>query len=386
MRRGKTVFVFGAGFSKPANFPLQKELLQAITDGPHFLGYGILDDKIIPKDIITDFNKESRVLTSFLAKTFEGNEQSLEDIFTLLDQTIAEKGALLEYSYIDLIKLREKWVRCILFMLHACSIRHLRQQGSPYIAFAKKLITKRISAKINGDPFSVITLNWDSLIEDSIFRVIRREKLLCKVDVDYCVYTTPMDMNVRSGPHMPGPKQKASHRFNIKILKLHGSATWLRCPSSGLVFTALGKKISPYSIYYRKQISPFLKKYKGKNDDKLLSYLEPYIITPTYTKVFDLPHIKTVWHNAYVELREAKHIVFIGYSMPESDYHFRTLLRRAILPDTSIQVILSSNDNTANIMSDRERNYLPESRYRRLFGDRPVFEYSGVEEFISNFL
>jgi hypothetical protein len=41
-------------------------------------------------------------------------------------------------------------------------------------AIAAALIEKRIGATISGDPFSIISLNWDSLIEDSIFWVLKQ--------------------------------------------------------------------------------------------------------------------------------------------------------------------------------------------------------------------
>jgi hypothetical protein len=383
MAKGKTVFILGAGFSKPAGFPLQREILQAIIDNPYLLGAGIFDSPEVP---IKEFEKQRSRLVVFLNKVFRRKEQSLEDIFTLLDQTISERGALLDYSYTKLILLREQWIRCILFVLHACSARHLRQKKSPYFDFAEALINVRIKGKVNGDPFSIISLNWDSLLEDSLFSTLRRKRLLRQVDVDYCVYTTPMNMDTRFGPHMPGPKQKAAARLNTKILKLHGSATWLRCPSSGLVFTALGQKENPFDAYFTPRISPFLNKYKDPADKSKPSLLEPYIIAPTYAKVFDFPHIKTVWQSAYVELREATNVVFIGYSMPDSDYHFRTLLRRALLPGTAITVVLSQADDPTYAVTDRERQFLPESRYKQLFVTNPTFEYNGVEAFIQDYV
>jgi uncharacterized protein (DUF3820 family) len=127
-----------------------------------------------------------------------------------------------------------------------------------------------------------------------------------------------------------------------------------------------------------------MKAHPGGSAARSASFLEPYIITPTFTKVFDLPHIQTTWHNAFVELREAEEVVFVGYSLPDADYHLRALLIRAIRPKTRIRVILSRSDDPSNYSSHLERSALPEGRYRRLFDDTVAFDYNGVESLIDD--
>jgi hypothetical protein len=141
---------------------------------------------------------------------------------------------------------------------------------------------------------------------------------------------------------------------------------------------------SATELYVTPRASPFMKAYPGGLVARSASFLEPYIITPTFTKVFDLPHIQTTWHNAFVELREAEEVVFVGYSLPDADYHLRALLIRAIRPKTTIRVILSRSDDPSNYSSHLERSTLPEGRYRRLFGDTVIFDYNGVESLIDD--
>lgn len=161
-------------------------------------------------------------------------------------------------------------------------------------------------------------------------------------------------------------------------------ATWLRCPCSNHVYTGLGSPKSAYEIYVKPAPSPFIQEFIDDRERDSPSMLEPYIITPTFTKIFDLPHIQTTWHNAFVELREASEIVFIGYSLPDADYHFRTLLRRAVRSTTAIRVVLSPHDDPVN-RSDRKAVY-PADRYQQVFRkDRLQFQYEGVEEFAESF-
>jgi hypothetical protein len=132
--------------------------------------------------------------------------------------------------------------------------------------------------------------------------------------------------------------------------------------------------------------------YPDESDSSSPPHLEPYIITPTYAKVFDQPHIQTTWHNAYVELREATRVVFIGYSLPEAGYHFRTLLRRAIRQTTEVEVILYKTDDPPGFDEDygapaslQANTTFAIDRYRRLFGSKRVDKkasFEGVESLV----
>lgn len=375
----KRVFVLGAGFSKAANFPLQSEMLAMVTDSVLIGGADILSDPDGPTQI---FLTQREQLVQFLERTFRGGEQRLEDVFTLLDQAIVEHSTFAGYDVMDLIKIRDLWVRAILFCLHKCSEQHLGQPASIYVRFAMWLIRQRLKAGLSGDSFSILSLNWDSLLEDSLFHVIREVDALGQIDVDYCVYTTPLHSDSTVCPHVPSPKQRAQGIYNVKLLKLHGSATWLRCPNSGLVYTGLGMADPASTLYFLPRPSPFMLDYPNDGGGGAEVPLEPYIITPTYSKVFDLPHIKTTWQNAFVELREATEVIFVGYSLPDADYHFRALLLRAIRPTTRVRVFLSAASDPATYSSSVERETLPNIRYRRLFGDLVVFDYGGVEALV----
>lgn len=377
----KHVFVLGAGFSAEARFPQQKELLRQVTEG---LTIGSADLLALPDKSTRHFLSLRRRIVDFLGKVFAEPDQPLENVFTLLDEAIAKRTTFAGYSQLQLIELRDWWIRSILFCLHKTSEAHLVHADSPYERLAMWWINERIDAGLENAPLAILSLNWDSLVEDSVFKVLRMTGGLGKADVDYCVYTTPL--NPRSW-HMPSPKQKAAGRFNLKLLKLHGSATWLRCGDSGLVYTGLGMRASPTSLYVNRRRSPFMRGLPARAADRSQLYLEPYIITPTYAKVFDLPHIQTTWHNAYIELREAESITFIGYSLPEADYSFRTLLLRAIRPDAKIRVVLwGESDNPPEASSsDRVRQSLAPYRYSRLLGPtRPEITFEGVGEWITN--
>jgi hypothetical protein len=311
---------------------------------------------------------------------------SLEDLFTLLDQAIADRNNFVGFDWLELVKIRDSLIRGVLGLLHGCAHKHITEGGQRFKLLAANLIDARIQAGRDGDPFAMISLNWDSLVEDSIFWVlqqtggIRENKALA--DIDYCVYTTPLP----NAPHTPSTKQKALGIYNIKLLKMHGSSTWLRCPCSNIVYTGLGLAEPAYDIYVKPRFSPFIQQHLDDREKESPAVLEPYIITPTFAKVFDLPHIQTTWHNAFIELREADEVVFIGYSLPEADYHFRALLRRAVRSATPIKAILHVSDRPPENPPADSKSIYPAHHYRQVFReDQLTFNYDGVEGFARDF-
>jgi hypothetical protein len=382
---GKTVYILGAGFSKPAGFPKQGELLTGLINRLTDLS----GDQFMPLEITSSIS-EFLTRCGFMREGRLVFTVTLEDLFTLLDQTISDRNSFVGFSWVELIKIRDSLIRGVLGLLHSCAHKHLSSEEQRFKLLVANLIIKRINARTedpNEDPFSIISLNWDSLIEDSLYWVlhqtggIRGRKGIA--DIDYCVYTTPLP----NSPHTASTKQKALGIYNIKLLKMHGSATWLRCPCSNLIYTGLGMTEPAYDIYIKPVFSPFIKEHLDQRERQSPALLEPYIITPTFAKVFDLPHIQTTWHNAFIELREADEVVFIGYSLPDADYHFRALLRRAIRSTTKIEVILHESDKPPNNMELADpRTVYPAQRYNQVFReDQLIFNYDGVEGFGRNF-
>jgi hypothetical protein len=63
---------------------------------------------------------------------------------------------------------------------------------------------------------------------------------------------------------------------------------------------------------------------------------------------------------------EARHLVFIGYSLPQADFEFRQLLSRMVHRDATIEAVLfegSSPDDLKRYSDETER-------YQQFFGTR----------------
>lgn len=358
----KRVYVLGAGFSAMSGLPLQSGIL------PRILNFSYLDD--FPQDLqlVDTWSEDYKKIVEYFKDVLRGSPNpSLEDLFTLLDQAIEAESNIRSYNWKELIDVRDALKRLILIVFYP----PILAEKDSYNYIASKIIRRRITAGQKNDTVSVVTLNWDTLLEDSIFNCINGLKIDNRIDVDYCCRTNPLPGS--GSPHTCSLTQKSRGLYNLKVLKLHGSMNWLMCPACNMLYTGLGGKEKQAEVYLKDCTCPNCAKTKQKVN------LNHFFVTPTFLKAFTNPHIKMTWYNAFIELNEADEIVFLGYSFPQADYHFRALIRSAIRPGTKVKVVLSSSDNPKRVPA-KVRSYLPSQRYVDFFGPKKVsFDYGGIE-------
>lgn len=365
----KTVYVLGAGFSRNANVPLQSEILECVRE------MNLINTPSILQDKFTVCQGKS---ISFVNRIFkEVSNPSLEDVFTLLDQSVRNNNYCLGYNWLSLGEVRRALYEAIVILFHTREKETPDDKKEFYRFIAAYLIEDRLNAGQENDPFSIISLNWDCVLENAVYSCLEQcdDK---KVDIDYCCYTNPFKGASR---HIPSINQKALKLYNIKFLKLHGSVNWLLCPNCNRLYTGLGAPSEIMEEYISEKVCPQCIEFTDNSEENKIHgpILEPFIITPTFVKEFGNAHIQMVWHNAYIELREANRVVFIGYSLPEADYHLRTLLKRAIRPNIKIDVVLMPNDKFPADCEEHNRNKYAESRYKAFFGEEPNLLFEGAE-------
>ena len=375
----KTVYILGAGFSYDGGYPLQSDLLNNALNYQFDILSGKDSNEFLNlSNIIPPIQEKLRKFINafYPAKT----QPTLEDVFTLLDQTIARRGHCLSYSWNRLDELRDGLKRTILILFHDASERLKNSEEDFYRILACYLINKRIQAGIKGDAFSIISLNWDCLMEDSIYWCLNKVNGYKKADVDFCCYTSVLG---KRSPHTPSVLQKAKRIHNIKISKIHGSANWLLCPNCNRLYTGIGSEEDIWSLYVKQRACDNCSKLSLGIKQDSLPQLEPFFITPTYVKVFDNTHIQMIWHNAYVELAEADKVVFIGYSLPEADYHLRTLIKRAVRYNIPVDVVLTKTDRPPRNTPIGLKKFYSAVRYRRFMGNRVKFYTRGVKDYFN---
>ena len=363
--RPETVYVLGAGFSCDAGVPLQPDILSGIRK------LGLLD---LPRVLSEEFVDAQNKIFDFIGRIFEtAPDPRLEDVFTLIDQSIQRKNHCLGYNWQDLEVVRSALLDAIVLLFHAKQDLMASADRDFYDSVAAFLIEQRIAAGQESHPFSIISLNWDCILENAIYRCLDQYGIT-EVDVDYCCYTTPLQgPQGQKAKHVPSVQQKAKGLYNIKLMKLHGSINCVICPNCNRLYVGLHAPSEWMEEYLLNKICPRCARtaphsQEGKRQGPIL---EPLLISPTFLKELSNTHIQMVWDNAYVDLCEAQRVIFIGYSLPEADYHLRTLLKRAIRHDAQITAVLTERDAPLSDCPAHIRDKYAASRYRAFFGSEP---------------
>lgn len=318
---------------------------------------------------------------------------TLEDVFTIFDSVAAGREHFRLYSPLKMDEIHKRLKMCIIYAL-SVAISTSREPND-YSSFCDYLVEKRLQTKAKDDPFSVITTNWDDLLERKLYDLCdkqnraqssRQQKTL----LDLCFYNYDL---CSSPDHIPSTQVKAKGYRNIKVLKMHGSLAWLECPRCKRIYTDFSNEIA--SEEFSEIICPYCSNEQGKTEGS--PQLRNLIITPTFLKTLDNLNIKNIWQNAFIDISEATEIVFIGYSLPDADFEMRCLLKKAIRQDARITVVLRQSSNPETIMRQYEehgftkeeaaviinRIDLPSKRFTSFFGDDRVnFYYEGFGKYV----
>jgi hypothetical protein len=359
----KTVYVLGAGFSVDAGAPTQaaiiREAFRIYQKSPNCYNESKFSE-------FTGFLKDQLNISQD-----EFASVDLEDIFTPLDRCLGESSQFRGIGLDKIMKVRES-----VFYVVGRTIQLLlneTEKSKDYINQFACILTKlsSVRAGVNyqrKDPVSVISTNWDILLDNSIYQTIQSNPDYDGV-VDYCCYISSKD---ESDPTVkPGLEKLGQGGFNVKLLKLHGSLNWLQCPRCSRLYSKFSSKeaMSNYE-------NPSSCRHCDKNfpEEEGNHKLAANLIMPTYLKDLSNPQYRIIWQNAGIEISEADEIVFIGYSLPYADFEMRQLLSRMTRKNAKIHVV--------DYLESEGREEL-EAHWKKFFGDRNIiFSFDGAKSFI----
>jgi len=253
----------------------------------------------------------------------------------------------------------------------------LENSNKEYIDRFANFLVQQARSRIDGnyrkqDPVSVISTNWDILLDNSIYNNIKQSRDLGVVD--YCCYVSSYDKTDESVK--PGLEILGQGGFNVKLLKLHGSLNWLQCPKCHRIYVKFNEKIAmnPYGNIEKPSCRHCDKNFGHFN----AHHLNANLIMPTFLKDLSNPQYKIIWQNAGIELSEAKKIVFVGYSLPQADFEMRQLLSRMVDKKTEIEVVDFENPDYPENYQNLIKNF------KQFFG-REIKGYKmGTKDFVFN--
>lgn len=157
------------------------------------------------------------------------------------------------------------------------------------------------------------------------------------------------------------PSQRGPFPTDISVLKLHGSMNWRARRGPGLPIHA--NDVLAMHVYYDFE-TVFPNEHRASTSE---FDSQPFIVPPTLDKgVIGMnPVLNVVWHRAARLLSSAERIVFIGYSMPETDFYSEFLFRYHTPVECSLVVVGDPNCDEA--WEERLLN-----RYKAVFGKRDI--------------
>lgn len=361
----KIVYILGAGFSVDAGAPTQAAIISE--------AFNLYQANPQNFDL-----KKFEEFTNFLREQLNMSEESfsrvdLEDIFTPLDRCLSENSQFRGISLDKIMKVRESVFyvvgRTIQILLN--NTTKSKEYIDHFAAYLTKLSSVRANVKYKRkDPVSVISTNWDILLDNSIYKSLQENSSYDGV-VDYCCYISSKDESDTTVT--PGLEKLGQGGFNVKLLKLHGSLNWLQCPRCARLYCKFFLKEAMQNLESPASCRHCDRNFSEENGRHLLSQ---NLIMPTYLKNLSNPQYRIIWQNAGIEISEADEIVFIGYSLPYADFEMRQLLARMTKRDAKIHVV----DCPAE---ERKEDF--KSHWKKLFGNREIkFSFDGAKSFVKS--
>jgi hypothetical protein len=185
---------------------------------------------------------------------------------------------------------------------------------------------------------TILTLNYDTLIETVAANVEVSEGERIRARYVYPLMLT--DAGVRSGTAAPERRVES-----FRLLKLHGSTNWYYSGRAA----AYGEAIYFVPPLGSGDVSG---QERREHEQRLRAVADkyPFLVPPIYDKSPLLTHetIRALWFEAGEALKHARHIVSMGYSLPDSDLTMMHFLRTTCAPEACIQVVNQSTTAKQN--------------------------------------
>lgn len=360
----QNVFILGAGFSADAGAPVMRDFLQRAKDLWVDPGSGFSGGDREAFGRVFEFLYELRVAQAKMTLDIE----NIEHLFSLAEMDIESgksDGSLRRDLIFLILRTLESSIRPERLGRGRWGVGSTtgREPGTRrpigveahYGELFAALASRRWRGGAHGVPpdgfclDTIITMNYDCFLDDALVRV-----------------------GVRPDYELPGatyPGEFTGLGFRIGLLKLHGSANWLRCTSescTGRIWISSGGPAGR------------LEYLNGRPCPACGQPPEPVIVPPTWAKGGHREMFAPVWRRALRVLQEAGRIFIIGYSMPNTDTFFQYMLGLALARNEKIDRAIVVNRN-GEALQKYEELFLEHFRGRRYFPE----EKSSLE-FITN--
>ena len=354
----RPVIVLGAGATKACGGPLTNEILPAALKG-----------EVAHDDRVTRVEDREELLgltSQFLRDCFHVPTDpdditaetcpSLPMVLSMLRRSTHMGTSIGGWEGEGLIKARRAMEYAIFSVIEAT----LRRIPSRY-RFHHRLLEPLFQNDV--EPV-VVSLNYDVIVDNAMFALSDE------------FGRKPPDYGVDIAT--PRYRDFCAHGTYGHLHKIHGSLNWLyceRCHRLDLFVSAAmrtGKALDelyhtvPFDDAYSCRGTPC------RNRPDCDGWVSPILITPTYVKDYENPHVDRVWSAAEEAMKTADRAVFIGYSLPSDDVEVAMLFKRGLdhlSPDriTVVEYVHGDDDKGVDQRVKLE-DHPTGQRFRTLFG------------------
>ena len=341
-----TAIFLGAGASKAEGAPLQGELFREYFSSPLF------------KNSCDSMDRE---LATFFFEIFQidvdhGDISStsfppFEEVLGLTDLAIMRKEGFRHFD-IENRATNSGRLRFIAQYLVFLVAKVLDSKLRGRAKFHHKLVTAlRNANELRNVAF--VSTNYDILIDN-----VLTEEHKHGVDLDYGVEFRNFDR--------PDDWRRPALDSRVALYKPHGSLNWLFCPTcSELEITPKEKGV----------VTRLISDFAHATCPHCGSIYSPLIVPPTFSKDLNNVFLSSIWNKTDVALRKVGHVVFCGYSFPDSDIHIKYLLKRA---QTNRNIPLKATVINHYGGKQTEECQQEEYRYKRFLGTSGVTQIRPV--------
>ena len=318
------MIVLGAGFSVVAGHPVMADFATVVTTlatDPHT---PLREDERERFRRVLEYRSSLQRLYGFLYLDLD----NVEHLFGLLDMESSlspgVSGALpredlifvlvktLELTYRIAPELNEKLAQYkrggSLQAIREIRRTESRHPSRSYYEFVQALRPHDI----------ILTFNYDTVLEDAL-------------------------LAAGIGPHyVTGEPAWSGISRTQSVLKLHGSVNFIESKNGDV-------SVVDFELL-------------EKTTDRYYEQGQPLLVPPTWNKTSPSPLIQQIWTEASRALERASRLVFIGYSLPETDLFFRYLLANALVHNEILQAVSvldpaqQTRERYASFVSEALRN------------------------------
>lgn len=265
------------------------------------------------------------------------------------------------------ILLEEQLIYLILKVIDYCSENAFRnEKNNDYQIFVDML----------KEQDTILTYNWDTVLDDYLGRKIIFEKRDENVITKRQYYNFFYKLTGIGHQTIEHVAIEAPHRFGQYdqqkgyYLKMHGSIDWLYC--NNLNCRAYGE-VFP--------VKEEQEKYLCSECSSVLKILMiPPVLNKTYNK---FPIINSIWNKAKEEISGANKIVIWGYSFPPTDFYSKWLLEKN---RNSIEEVDIINPSCVKTISKRRGIYRANNDYikivKSIYPKQKIKLYDKYSEYI----